>query len=125
LKGVLQWRLEKEFKSRLWNLRRSLRAAGEGLVETQRARRSIDHAMQQEPRVHADFERRVAALSPRVDTLLERVNRALSRQRAFLQAIAIDELENQKSRLDTYTVQARFALAAIYDRSSSVEDRSP
>ena len=39
----------------------------------------------------------------------------LSRQRAFLQAIAIGELQAQKDRLDVYTIQARFALAAIYD----------
>jgi len=32
-----------------------------------------------------------------------------------MDGVAIDELTAQKQRLDTYTVQARFALAAIYD----------
>jgi len=31
----------------------------------------------------------------------------------------VDELQAQKKRLDTYTVQARFALAAIYDLSAT------
>jgi hypothetical protein len=33
-------------------------------------------------------------------------------------------LQAQKQRLDTYTVQARFALAAIYDVSASFGDAS-
>ena len=36
-------------------------------------------------------------------------------QRSFLESIAVGELRAQKQRLDVYTVQARFALAAIYD----------
>jgi hypothetical protein len=49
----------------------------------------------------------------------------MAMQRAFLQTIAVDELQAQKRRLDTYTVQARFALAAIYDLSSTVGSTSP
>ena len=43
----------------------------------------------------------------------------MNRQRAFMLGVAVDELRAQKQRLDTYTVQARFALAAIYDLASS------
>ncbi len=42
LKGVLQWDLERDFKDRLWRIRRDLRQTGEALVETQRSRRQID-----------------------------------------------------------------------------------
>jgi hypothetical protein len=48
-----------------------------------------------------------------------RVADTLSQQRAFLQSIAVGELQAQKQRLDVYTVQARFALAAIYDLAAS------
>jgi hypothetical protein len=119
LKGVLQWQLEKDFKARLWNLRRALRGIGEALVETHRARRSIDEAMRSEPEVHAGFAERVAGLAPRIDSLRARVDRAAARHRAYLQQVAVHELEQQKERLDTYTVQARFALAAIYDRAAA------
>jgi len=40
-------------------------------------------------------------------------------QRAFLKSIAVGELQAQKERLNVYTLQARFALAAIYDLSTS------
>ncbi len=125
LKGVLQWQLDKDFKARLWAARRNLAAAGEALVETHRARRSVDQAMREQPQVFADFDRRVNLLAPRIESILARVDATAERQRAFLQAIAIAELEAQKKRLETYTVQARFALAAIYDRSSAAGNPSP
>lgn len=125
LKGVLQWRLDKEFKARLWSLRRALRDVGGALVETQRARRSVENAMRKEPDVHAAFEQRVAGLAPRIDALLARVDAAAVRHRDYLQSVAARELEQQKSRLETYTVQARFALAAIYDRASAATGASP
>ena len=40
-------------------------------------------------------------------------------QRTYLQSIAVGELQAQKQRLDVYTVQARFALAAIYDLAAT------
>lgn len=115
LKGVLQWRLEREFKDRLWRIRRNLNDAGEGLVAARRSRRKIDESMRSEPLRFAQFSDRVHNLEPRIDGMTIRVNDALRKQRAFLQSIAVSELQARKQRLGIYTVQARFALAAIYD----------
>jgi hypothetical protein len=125
LKGALQWNLDREFKDRLWRIRRDLRLTGEALVETQRARRKIDGAMRTEPLLFADFNGRVDGLSPQIDNLKARVEAAMLRQRDFMEGVAVDELRAQKQRLDTYTVQARFALATIYDRAATVGDASP
>ena len=125
LKGVLQWQLDKAFKERLWNTRHDLRLTGEALVETQRARRSIDQKMRSEPETFAGFNTRIAGLEPRIESLLVRVDTSIAQQRAFLQSIAVEELRAQQERLATYTVQARFALAAIYDLSSTVGEASP
>ncbi len=115
LKGVLQWQLEQEFKDRLWRIRRNLNNAGEALVAAQRSRRQIDESIRNEPLRFQEFGGRVSGLGPRLDGMALRVNDALEKQRRFLQAIAVGELQAQKQRLDVYTVQARFALAAIYD----------
>ena len=61
-------------------------------------------------------------LEPRIETMKMRVGDAMAEQRAFLRAIAVGELQAQQGRLDTYTVQARFALAAIYDRASTITE---
>ena len=122
LKGALQWGLEKDFEERLWLIRRDLRETGEALVEAQRARRQVDDSMHKQPDMFRAFDERVYGLEPRIESLKMRVGDAMAEQRAFLQAIAVGELQAQQRRLDTYTVQARFALAAIYDRAATVTE---
>lgn len=121
LKGVLQWRLDREFNERLWRTRRDVRQTGEALVETQRLRRQIDDSMRQEPILFDALGKRVDHLEPRIEGTMQRIEDAISKQRAFLQAIAIQELRAQKQRLDVYSAQARFALAAIYDVAATGE----
>ena len=121
LKGVLQWRLDREFNERLWRTRRDVRQTGEALVETQRLRRQIDDSMRQEPMLFDALGKRVDNLQPRIEGTRQRIEDAISTQRAFLQTIAIQELRAQKQRLDVYSAQARFALAAIYDVAATGE----
>jgi hypothetical protein len=111
----LQWQLERDFQDRLWRIRRDLNDAGEALVATQRSRRQIDETMRNEPLRFGELSERVYGLGPRIEGMKMRVDDALTKQRAFLQEIAVGELQAQRQRLDIYTVQARFALAAIYD----------
>ncbi len=124
LKGVLQWDLDREFKSRLWKIRRDVQNIGQALVETQRARRNVDETMRNELLQFESFNARVNGLNPRIEALKFQLGAAMDRQRAFLQTIAVDELRVQQQRLNTYSVQARFALAAIYDLSATVGDAS-
>ena len=106
-------------------LRRHLsEAVSKALVETQRSRRKIDDTMRNEPIKFEDLSARVYGLGPRIDGMKLRVDGALGEQRAFLQSVALGELQAQKQRLDIYTVQARFALAAIYDLAATVGDAS-
>jgi hypothetical protein len=125
LKGVLQWRLEADFNDRLWRIRRNVRQTGEGLVDTQRLRRQIDDTMRKEPLRFEDLSDRVYGLESRIDGMKHRVASAMADQREFLQSIAVGELRTQKQRLDVYTVQARFALAAIYDLAATEAEASP
>ena len=46
------------------------------------------------------------------------------RQNRFLQALAIRELEGQKLRISTYQIQARYELAAIYDRAANEKPKA-
>ncbi|MCH9696086.1 MAG: tetratricopeptide repeat protein [Gammaproteobacteria bacterium] len=122
LKGVLQWELERDFKDRLWRIRRNLDEAGEALVATQRSRRQIDDTIRNEPVFFAELSGRVYGLEPRVEGMKMRVEDSLAAQRRFLQEIAVGELQAQKQRLDVYTVQAQFALAAIYDLAATTAE---
>ncbi|NNC77583.1 MAG: tetratricopeptide repeat protein [Woeseiaceae bacterium] len=124
LKGVLQWNLEKQFKERLWRIRRDLRQTGEALVETQRSRREIDESMRRQPIEFEQHSSHVYGLEPRIESMKIRIEDQMAAQRAFLQSIAVGELQAQQERLDVYTIQARFALAAIYDIAATVGEVS-
>ena len=78
--------------------------------------------MRNEPLRFAELSARVYGLGPDIDSMMLRVDNALADQRAFLQSIAVGELQAQKQRLDVYTVQARFALAAIYDVATTAAE---
>lgn len=125
MQGVLKWQLERDFADRLWRIRRTLRQTGEALVDTQRSRRKIDESLRSEPLRLDDLGGRVYELAPRLESSKMRVEDALSAQRTFLQTIAVQELQAQKKRLDIYAVQARFALAAIYDMATSSGESAP
>jgi hypothetical protein len=124
LKGVLQWNLERDFSARLTGIAYELQDTGAALIEAQRARRTIDETMRTEPARFAALSERVNGLAPRVEAMAARVDDALARQRSFLQAIAVDELQAQKERLDVYLIQARFALAAIYDIAATADEEA-
>jgi hypothetical protein len=63
--------------------------------------------------------KRIGGLSPRLAALEARTGELIARQRGFLRKLAVGELQAQQARLTTYRVQARFALAALYDRASA------
>jgi hypothetical protein len=71
------------------------------------------------PLTTGGYAARVAAIRARIDQLHERLADVSERQNEFLQSLAIRELEGQKQRIETYEVQARYELAAIYDRTSN------
>jgi uncharacterized protein (DUF342 family) len=76
------------------------------------------------PTNNGEFATRVAAIRARMDQLQQRLAALSERQNRFLQALAIDELERQKQRIETYQIQARFELAAIYDKASSEKPKA-
>jgi hypothetical protein len=58
-------------------------------------------------------------LQPKIDALGVRLAAAAKAQNRYLAEVAVRELELQKERLAAYSLQARFALASIYDRASN------
>jgi hypothetical protein len=119
MKGVMYWRLSESFKARLWNERRSVKELEGELKETQKRAVLVRQAREGTPLTTGGYASRVAAIRARIDQLQERLADISDRQNGFLQSLAIHELEGQKQRIETYEVQARYELAAIYDRTSN------
>jgi hypothetical protein len=58
-----------------------------------------------------------------MDQMQGRLNALTDKQSHYLQDIAIVELGRQKQRIETYQIQARFELAAIYDKTANPNEK--
>jgi hypothetical protein len=119
MKGVMYWRLSASFKARLWNERRSVKELEAQLKETQKRAVLVKQARAGTPVNTGAYADRILAMRDRMDRLQQRLADVSTQQNRFLQALAIRELEGQKQRISTYQIQARYELAAIYDRAAN------
>src|SRR6185503_18799834 len=117
-KGVLFWRLAESFKARVWNERRTLKDLDQALREAQNRWVRVQKARSSMPNNTGEFAARVDALRKRLDDSQMRFANVAKQQNALLESLARNELEQQKERIGTYQIQARFALASIYDRAA-------
>jgi TolA-binding protein len=124
-KGVLYWRLAESFKARVWNERRTLKDLDQALREAQNRWVRVQKARSSMPNNTGDFAARVAALRTRLDATQVRLADVAKQQNGLLEGLARHELEQQKERIGTYQIQARFALAAIYDRAATPPSATP
>jgi hypothetical protein len=106
------------YKARLWHARKEQRELEVAVKEARRRWTLIDRARIESPRRTEEFALLVKGLSPRIATMMTRLESAGKAQNEYLANIAIRELEAQKERLAAYGLQAQFALATIYDRAS-------
>ena len=119
MKGVMYWRLSASFKARLWNERRSVKELEAQLKETQKRAVLVRQARAGVPTDTGAYAGRIGTIRARLDQLQQRLSDVSAEQNRFLQALAIRELDGQKQRISTYQLQARYELAAIYDRASN------
>jgi len=122
IKGVLYWRLDAAFKERSYTEQRSLRELDAALEELQNRWVRVQRARATVPTNTAEFADRIAALAARIQQVRARLAATAGQQSDYLQTVAASELSAQKERLATYGVQARFALADIYDRAADQTD---
>ena len=118
IKGSLLWQLDAEFRYRLWQQQRNLAQLDEYLALAHANEARVVLARDQAPRGLDEFATRIALLTPRLEAMQTQIAAVLDQQQDHLTLVATAELESQKSRLLSYRVQARFALATIYDRAT-------
>ena len=123
VKGVLYFRLNDSFKARMWQQRRSIKDLDLALHEAQSRWIRVDHARKSVPNNNGEFAARVADLKARIEALQGRLAETQKKQTVYLAQLAIQQLDEQKDRLAAYQVQARFALASMYDRAAN-EDQT-
>ncbi len=120
VQGAMRWQLTQDHPQRLWDTRKQLKALDAALAAARQRDQRLTEAQRERPQQLAEFAARVAALGPRLSAQQQRLQELSAAQRAYLRQLALDQLEQQKARVAAYLVQARYAMAQIYDRSQSV-----
>ncbi len=120
LRGILYWNLYRDYRARLWQAKKNLRSIEREFRSAQRSYHQVEVASAAWSEKIATLTQRIAGLTPRVQTLGARLDGLIVRQAALLQGVATRELRAQRARLSTYLMQARFALASVYDRSATM-----
>jgi hypothetical protein len=118
LQGVLTWRLYTEYPERLTQAHKNLRALNENVAVLQAQYTAYVRARQAAVHGYAGYDQSIQRLRTHVGVALERVNTLLGRQGQVIEAVAIDELNTRRQRLEAYQVQARYAVADSYDRAT-------
>ena len=124
MKGVLYWQMHQAFKARAWAVRKNERETQQALREAEIRWAQVTEAEGSVPNRDEDFARRVVDLGGRVHAAQADVRRLQAVEAGYLSSLAVDELRAQRNRLDAYLIQARYALATLYDRAADDRSRS-
>ena len=115
LRGVLYWQMNADYKARLWQAKRQLAELDTLLAGARQSREDLQQTGVGVTAGFGAFDERITAHKLEIDRLQRRAARTRLAQGDEIERLAISGLENQKKRLDSYLIQARFALAQTYD----------
>ncbi|HEV7135976.1 MAG TPA: tetratricopeptide repeat protein [Steroidobacteraceae bacterium] len=124
VRGVLLYRMDRQFAARLWREHQRLRSLDVALARAQQRWTGLEGGRQALPTQTGDFAGRVSGLQQRIGALRVRLAAAEEAQSRALAELAVNDLEQRKKRLQGYRVQAQFALATIYDQAAHSPDQS-
>jgi hypothetical protein len=117
LQGVLTWRLYTEYPERLTQAHKDLHDLNDDVRMLQEQYTAFVRARQAAVHSYAGYDESIQQLRTRVGEALKHVDTLLARQGNVIEAVAIDELNTRRQRLEAYQVQARYAVADSYDRA--------
>ena len=121
LSGILYWRIDATFARRLREEEKALKATGRALDAAGAHIESIREVGTREPARFLALEDRIAAAVRRLETLRRRTSSVILAQSRYLEDLAVVELVERRERVTDYLSQARYALAASYDRAAVAE----
>jgi hypothetical protein len=117
LQGVLTWRLYTEYPERLTQAHKDLHELNDDVRMLQEKYTAFVRARQAAVHSYSGYDQAITQLRTRVGQALERVDTLQARQGHVIEAVAIEELNTRRQRLEAYQVQARYAVADSYDRA--------
>ncbi|MCU7844613.1 MAG: hypothetical protein KZQ93_12315 [Candidatus Thiodiazotropha sp. (ex Monitilora ramsayi)] len=125
MEGILIWRTVTEHPARIWTLKKQMRDLDLNLDKTRKLIADLTLAREQTKGRFKAFSRRIEQLKKEIPSLIKRVAQLRSIEGEMLQQMAANVLEERKTLLHDYLIQARFGVASLLDSSSeTVEEGS-
>ncbi len=118
LKGIMIWKLSRDYVPRLWKAEKQLKLVESALDDTKKATQSIKQAWEAAPSRFAGFNEKIIEKTTRITRLKRKLKRLLGQQQRFLVLMAMRELNNKQRALKKYHARARFSVARLYDKIS-------
>jgi len=115
LKGLLQWEIESHYAPRLWEARKGINGLRQEFSNAMEQRSLLAMAQVEAPKRFEGYDVRIAALNTRIAALRQRLATAIQRHERFLQSLVHAELDRHKRELQTYRLEASYALARLLD----------
>ncbi len=119
MRGILVWRSVSEHPQRIWALKKQMADLDTSLEKTRKLEADLAQARRQTKGRFVDYSRRIQALEGEIPALLQLTATLRSEEGAQLQQMAIETLEQRKTLLHDYLIQARFGVASLLDSSSA------
>ena len=118
LRGVLSWRLHSEYDQRLTDAYNHLLSLDEYIEKFKLRYGSFVRTRQAATQSYEGYEAPIRKLRTGLFSIQQKLKGTKARQGKLLEALAINELDLRRKRLEDYQIKARFALAESYDRAT-------
>ncbi|MEJ2395911.1 MAG: hypothetical protein P8Z77_14350, partial [Candidatus Thiodiazotropha sp.] len=104
---------------RIWALKKQMADLDQTLESTRKLEADLKQTRLETKGRFKNYSRRIDALEGEIPSQLEQVRKLRSEERERLQLMAVETLEQRKTLLHDYLIQARFGVASLLDRSSA------
>ena len=118
LRGVLSWRLHSEYDQRLTDAYNHLLSLDDYIAKFKLRYGSFVRTRQAATQSYEGYEAPIRQLRTGLFAIQRKLKGIRARQGKLLEALAINELDLRRKRLEDYQIKARFALAESYDRAT-------
>jgi hypothetical protein len=125
LQGILYWQIQANYKTRLWDVEKQLQALEAPVTEASAKHQQVTEALENAQAGFDGYDRRIAAMRKRILALSPRIQASRDNASDQLQQLALQELETRRQRLESYRIQARYALARSYDQIAQQSGGQP
>jgi hypothetical protein len=117
LQGLMHWEIHTTYNSRLTSAYKHLHELDADVDRLNAIHRSFVRSRQAATQSYKGYDKQLGAVRRQVREAQDKVATLMARQGHVLEAMAVQELDQRRARLEEYQVQARFALAESYDKA--------